>query len=512
MNRGVFTMHRRSLLAAAAALPFATPARAQALRGGRLRVAITSDMNNFDPMAFSTVNFPLIKNLYDSLLEYTPEGQAVPSLAEAWQVADGNGSVTVRLREGVKFHSGGPVDAAALDATLKKAADPQKGRNIYATMSIVQDWTVVDPRTVRITFKAPVPTRQITDLLQFMPVLDPAGIDGIDTRPAGCGPYTLVERVVGQRIVMAANPNYWRPDQPVSRDLVIQVFGDDQAANAALETGAVDIIYGGTSRSAVRLRAAGFQVIEGPGPLVQVFRINTTRGPFRNAKFRQAFNHLIDRAAILRVGYAGLGEVTALPWAPASPARDPSYNTRFAYDVEKGRALLAESGLSPAAQADWKILTNGSDEPSVLISQVVQASLRRIGLNVELELRQSADYIDHLLTGRFDATFGGVGNVQKFPSRVATNSIYRTSNNPVLGEPHPHPDYVAAIERVNTTLGPDAAVKEAYDNLNRAMVEASFGIPTNTYQFGLIVAARNVRGFTLDIDNILVARTIGFAG
>lgn len=80
-------MNRRSILASAAAaaalpaLPFATPARAQAIRGGRLRIAITADMNNFDPMAFSTVNFPLIKNLYDSLLEYTDKGEAVPSLA-----------------------------------------------------------------------------------------------------------------------------------------------------------------------------------------------------------------------------------------------------------------------------------------------------------------------------------------------------------------------------------------------------------------------------------------------
>ena len=44
-----------------------------------------------------------------------------------------------------------------------------------------------------------------------------------------------------------------------------------------------------------------------------------------------------------------------------------------------------------------------------------------------------------MLQGRFDAIFGGVGNIQKFPSRLATNSIYRTVNNPVLGTPHPHP-------------------------------------------------------------------------
>ena len=91
----------------------------------------------------------------------------------------------------------------------------------------------------------------------------------------------------------------------------------------------------------MRLRSAGYQLLQGPGPLVQVFRINSTRGPFRNAKFRQAFNHLMDREGILRVGYAGLGQVVALPWAPASPAYDASYNARYAFDIDKAKALLA---------------------------------------------------------------------------------------------------------------------------------------------------------------------------
>jgi peptide/nickel transport system substrate-binding protein len=107
--------------------------------------------------------------------------------------------------------------------------------------------------------------------------------------------------------------------------------------------------------------------------------------------------------------------------------------------------------------------------------------------------------------------FGGVGNIQKFPSRVTTNSIYRTVKNPVLGDPNPHKDYVAAIQRVDHTLGPDSEVRAAYDNLNRALVEAVFGIPTNTYNVGLIVAAKNIGGITPDIDDIFVGRTIGFS-
>jgi peptide/nickel transport system substrate-binding protein len=259
----------------------------------------------------------------------------------------------------------------------------------------------------------------------------------------------------------------------------------------------------------VRLRNAGYQLFQGPGPLVQVFRINTTQGPFRNEKFRQAFNFLMDRQAILQVGYAGLGEVTALPWAPASPAADKSYNSNYAFNLDKGRALIAASGLSKAEMENWKILVNGGDPSSVAISQVVQGTLAKAGLNVQLDVMGTPEFTTALLAGKFNALFGGIGNIQKFPTRVTTNSIYRTSKNPVLGDPHPHPAYVAAIDRVNSTFGSGAQVKAAYDHLNKTLVETAFAIPTNTYDIGLIVAAKNVGGITREIDNMPVFRTMG---
>ena len=509
------TLHRRTVLAAsmalgAAALVSPFTAQAQALKPGRLRVAILADVVNFDPAQFSSQNFPLIKSLYDSLIEYTPEGQAVPSLASAWTVGTGNSSVTLTLRRDVKFHSGASLNAEAVSGTLKKAADPKLGKNLFATMATVKDWTVVDPYTIRLNFSSPMPDKQITDLLQFISPIDPAGITDVEAKPAGTGPFMLAERVLGQRVRLVANPNYWRPEKPLLSEVTLTFFSDGQSANAALESGGVDMIYGGDSRSALRLRAAGYQLVQGPGPLVQVFRINTTQGPFRNAKFRQAFNFLMDRQAILQVGYAGLGEITALPWAPASPAADKSYDTRFAFDLDKARALLKESGLSQADMNAWKLMVNSGDPAGVAISQIVQSTLAKVGITVELDALGTPEFTTALLAGRFSALFGGIGNIQKFPTRVATNSIYRTVQNPVLKDPHPHPAYVEAIDRVNKTLGSAAEVKAAYDNLNKALVESAFAIPTNTYDVGLIVAAKNVGGIVREIDNMPVFRTIGF--
>ena len=499
------------LLSVTAMLAVSAPrAQAAPLKGGTMRVGILADIVNYDPQQLSSQNFAIIKDLYDSLIEYTPTGEPVPSLASAWTIAPDKKSVTLTLRSDAHFLDGTPLAAADVAATLTKADDPKRGKNIYPTMSIVAGWTVNGPHSITISFKTPVPDREITDLLQSIAVIEANGIATVDTKPAGIGPYHVAHRVVGQSIRLEANPGYWRKGEPVSKEVLLKIFSEDAAATASLQSGGVDLVYGGTSRSAARLSHLGYQVIRGPGALVQVFRINPNRGPFRNEKFREAFNYLMNRQAILAIGYAGMGEVVSLPWAPSSPAFDASYTKKYAFNLAKAEALLKESGLTPAQMSDWKLLVDGSDQPSVAISQIVQSTLAQVGIKIQLDLQQGSQFVDNLLGGKFDAVFGGVGNVQKFPSRLDTNSIYRTVNNVILGSPNPFPAYVAAINRINTTLGPESAIKAAYANLNHVLVTTAFGIPTNTYNVGLIVANKNVGGFTVDIDDMLVARTLGF--
>ena len=118
-------------------------------------------------------------------LLYTPEGKPEPSLATEWKIAPDKTSVTLKLRSGVTFHSGTPFKADSVLATLQKGADPKRGKNVFSTMSIVKDWSAPDDSTVTINFKAPVPERQILDLLQFLIPIEAKGIDTVETVPAG---------------------------------------------------------------------------------------------------------------------------------------------------------------------------------------------------------------------------------------------------------------------------------------------------------------------------------------
>ena len=110
-----------SLAVGAAAALAAPSASGQALKGGRLRVALLADIANFDPHQFSAINMPIMKNCYDSLIEYTAEGKAIPNLASAWQVAGDSKSVTLTLRGDVRFHGGGALDAEAVATTCASA-------------------------------------------------------------------------------------------------------------------------------------------------------------------------------------------------------------------------------------------------------------------------------------------------------------------------------------------------------------------------------------------------------
>jgi peptide/nickel transport system substrate-binding protein len=493
-----------------------TTTTAGAATGGVLQVAVLNDINTFDPMAFSAVNFPYLRNVYDSLIDYTNDGTPIPWLAESWEIADDFTSVTVNLREGVMFHAGGTMDAEAVAKNLEKAAHPEHGRNIFATMSIVEGWEVVDANTVRIDFVNPTAEQQITDLLQFMPVIDPElidieaafGEDPVANTAGGTGPFKVESRSLGQSIVMVANEDWWG-DGPILDGITLTIFDDADAATAALESGTVHMIYNVGGQDAKRLQETGeYDIVVGPGPLVQVLRMNVNRGPFQNKLFRQAMLYALDRESILEVGYAGLGVTTVLPWVPTSTAADPSYDETYAYNLDKARQLLDDSGLTQDELEDFEIHVGAASGPTFDISQIFQADLARLGINVELAVYEGQEATDRLLSGNFAVLFGGIGNIQKFPTRVATNSIYRTAANPVLGDATPQA-YIDAIEQVNRTLGPPAEIQAALDNLNAVLVDEAFAAPTNTYPFGLIVHSNRVSGWeTLNIDNMLVGWTL----
>ena len=146
-------------------------------RGGTLTVGMPNDWNTFDPHNLAFANFTLQQNLYDTLTRYDQTLKPLPGLAERWTLAPDGQSVTLTLRKGVKFHSGKEMVAGDVVKNFEKAADKDRGINMYPAVTNVAEVTAPDAGTVLVKFKKVSP--EVFDLLQAMAIIEPSAMESL---------------------------------------------------------------------------------------------------------------------------------------------------------------------------------------------------------------------------------------------------------------------------------------------------------------------------------------------
>jgi peptide/nickel transport system substrate-binding protein len=479
----------------------AAPRRAAAKkRGGTLTVGMPNDWNTFDPHNLSFANFTLQQNLYDTLIRYDQSLKPLPGLAEKWAIAPDGQSVTLTLRRGVKFHSGKDLVAADVVKNFEKAADKDRGANMLPAVANVAEVTAPDAATVIIRFKKVSP--EITDILQAMAIIEPAAMDTLKNRGSGTGPFRFVEWVPGDRTVLERNPAYWNPPAPWVDRVVFKVFSDSDAMVAALQSGICDIVVSLPPKDVARL-SREFNLVRGhPGALTYELRVNGTRPPFDRKEARQALQFAIDRQGVVQHVLFGVSEPTVLPYSKSSPAYDRSVAARYPFDLQRAKELLHRAGVA-GGRAECLALPQFPELPA--IGQVLKADLAKIGFTVDLVVLDSTQYYKRVLGGDFQLATSFSGNTQKYPTRIALNSIYRTANNPVWGNNVPK-SYVDAINEANGTIDP-AKQKAAFAKLNQALLDESW-VVSIAYRQSVFGLARHVDGFAFTVDDMAVLEQV----
>lgn len=466
--------------------------------GGTLNIGVHVEPTDWSPSRIQTILFPFTRQIYESLIEYDDELNPIPQLATDWEIADDQSSVTITLREGVTFHGGDPLTAEAVAANLEFFADPETGQQLNGPMAVVEDWEVVDELTLTVNFTDPIAELQITDLLQSWTIGDPATLQD-QTSGEGTGPFKFENWTPGESITLVRNEDYWG-DAPAYDELFYRVFGDMDSLVAGFESGVIDVGVDIPPLDAQRLEGSNTVLVGYPGALIDQWRINPTVPPFDNADVRKAINYATDRDTIMQALYHGYGEPTALPYGPASPAYDQELAATLAYDLDKARQHIEASGLS-ADELKGTILLSSANARAEQAAQILQASLAEIGFTLELELRDNAEYTEKMLAGDFAIVYSAIGNGQKYPTRITTNSIYRLVDNPV-GATEVFPDYVPAVEAANSAVTEEEQAA-AFDRLNEVLVEAMW-VPTVGYLPSLWVISPDVTGVERNVDNMLL--------
>jgi peptide/nickel transport system substrate-binding protein len=390
-------------LAVAACIIFAAPAFAQE---STLRIgANATDISTLDPHRTAVVQEKgLISLIFGGLVRFPP-GSADPEkiegdLAENWQASADGLTWTFKLRHGVQFHRNyGEANAEDVVYSLTRASDPKRS-SFSSTFEAVQEVKALDPYTVRIQLKAPVPSLLglVANYHGGMIVsrkADQELKDGFKLKPVGFGPFEFVEHQTQREVVLKAFDKYYRGKPKIAR-IVYKFMLSDTTRGLAFATGELDLIAGQRDQRWVE-RARLWAPPKDQSPVkVDVFRpgefrtlmLNRRVKPLDDPRVREAVARAVDVQELIRF----VGADVVKPGhsvVPPGYAGEVDVGPKFPQDIAKAKALLAEAGY-PNGITLKAVVSNASPQLSVM--EVVQNQLKRAGINLAMDVVEHTTY------------------------------------------------------------------------------------------------------------------------
>jgi peptide/nickel transport system substrate-binding protein len=366
-----------------------------------LVVGITSDPVSLDPhRATDLVSAAVVSNVCEPLVRYRADGsRPEAALATSWATSDSR-TWTFTLREGVRFHDGVALDAAAVVANLD---DLRRQRGFAGRAARA------GPYVVTVTLDQPNAALLATLSQAFFAIQSPRDIGApAPGRVIGTGPYRLASARPG-RIELAANAAYWG-GAPRLRKIVFRRLADQPSLVSALVAGEVDVTSAVGQDTVGRLRGQpGIALDSQTGLNIAFLCPNNERRPFDDRRVRQALVRAIDRPALVRDALGGHGV----------PARNPLPPTMGGYvgrtkelvlDRAAARKLLAQAGFPGGIDTTLMVADAARPYlPSPLrLAALVRDELAQVGVRARLEqVRSWKEYLDRATRGDYSLALLG---------------------------------------------------------------------------------------------------------
>ncbi len=368
--------------------------------------------------------------VYDSLVRYGAGGKIEPALAESWTISPDGRTYTFALRKGVVFSDGTPFDAEAAKKNLD-AVLANRQRHIWMeSVNQLERVEAPESHTLVLHLKnSYYPLLQELSLPRPMRFLAPSAFpdsgntaEGVK-KVVGTGPWVLAESRKGEYDLFVRNERYWGP-KPAMRRVLVKVIPDPQTRVLALETGEIDLIYGGSGHGSGQIGLESFEQLRDGGEYVtamshpystRTMLISATTGPTRQLEVRQAILHAVNKDSIIRNIFRGAEQRADTLFAPNMPYADVGLRP-VAYDPARAEALLDEAGWKQGSGDTFR--TRNGEELRIILSfvgnnalhkavaEVVQGDLRKIGMNAVLVGEEPDAFNKRQMEGGFQMTFG----------------------------------------------------------------------------------------------------------
>jgi peptide/nickel transport system substrate-binding protein len=400
-------MIRRTLAAAclaATTLAMTAPAEAQQ----NFRIGLREDPDIMDPtLARTFVGRIVFAGLCDKLFDIDEQLNIVPQLATGYRWEDPT-TLTISLRQGVRFHDGEMMTAEAVAYSLNRHLTMQ-GSFRRGEIGSMQSVEVVDPQTVRVKLREPFApfVSQLTDRAGMIvsPRAAEAAGRNFGSRPICAGPMRFVERVAQDRIVLERFPEYWDAGRIHLNRVTYLPIPDNTVRLANLQSGVLEMVQTiepddiPAIRRNNRLRISVSDELGYQGITINIGNGARAQTPIgQNARVREAFELAIDRAAINQVVYEGQYTITAQAVPPTNPfhARSVQPEPR---NVARARQLLAEAGVRTPVQVEMTVPNNPDLRQ---VGEVIQAMVREAGFDLRLNAMEFASSLQAATRGEFE--------------------------------------------------------------------------------------------------------------
>ena len=384
--------------------------------GGNLTLALAEDPDALDPtVARTLVGREVFVNMCEKLYDVDAGLELVPQLAESLPTVSSDGKkVTIKIRSGVKFNDGTPLDAEAVKTTLDRHRT-LTGSARAADLASVTDVEVVDASTVELTLDAPYAplTAQLADRAGM--IMSPAKLeelgDKFGTDPVCVGPFSFASRTPGNEIKLEKAPDYYDADKVKLDTITYRIITDANVRLANVKSKDVQVaerisatdvgqLEGDTSVKLIGQESLGYQGISinignTSGVTEPVGSVDTPLA--KSPDLRRAFELSLDRNVINQVVFAGKYTPGCTPLPHVSPYHDASI-TCSTRNVEEAKRLVQASG-QPTVPVE---LIVGNAPENLRLGQVIQSQAKEAGFDVKVQPSEFASALDQTDAGDFE--------------------------------------------------------------------------------------------------------------
>jgi peptide/nickel transport system substrate-binding protein len=326
----------------------------------------------------------------ERLSVWDPRGNMIPELAESWDIDPVNKTITWRIRKGVQFHDGTPLNAAAVSWNFQLLQDNRK----LTYGKYLKSLDVLDEYTLRMNLTE-FNTQAVATYSMVM-IFSPQSIakngkEWARTHGVGTGPFKLADFQRDSLIKYVRNENYWRKGNPYLDAIEVRLITDAAAASAMIQSKEADIWLDVSDiPSLVDLEKKGLKINRGPGMSFQILAGSADPNSlFSRLEVRQAMACAIDRKTMAQALGKGQFEPMSQLVTPGSPAYVKGYDPD-PYDPARAKQLLAKAGSPSGFKTTLLAESAGGGKNDT--AEAVKVYFDAVGLRTSIDIVDQNKY------------------------------------------------------------------------------------------------------------------------